>query len=244
MTPVNSRTVNVQVFNVVSTTLSLRLRLYGQNGWTAPTTTMIYAGNSFTATLVMTRPVLSAAVRVWQDAPAREVMEQYSLGGNPGNMYSEGGNMYSEGGNMYSEGGNMYSEGGNMYSEGGDIRSLMGNMYSEGAPVLSSDGQVLLYTRHITVPEGTLYTLQAASRIPDPPPWVTGVGKGYWLSGSAGADLTGASISLGYAGNEVPSGEEPFLQVYVLTGKTWTALPTILDQDNNLAVAPVGGPGL
>ena len=56
--------------------------------------------------------------------------------------------------------------------------------------------------------------------------------------------LVGPSISMGYVQNEVPSGEETFLRVFVMTGTTWIALPTTLDVDNNIALAPAQGPGL
>ena len=81
--------------------------------------------------------------------------------------------------------------------------------------------------------------------IPNPPSWATVVGKGYWLSRSADAPaLVGPSISMSYAQNEVPPGEEPFLQVYFWNGTTWTELPTTLATDVNTAVAPAQGQGL
>jgi hypothetical protein len=104
---------------------------------------------------------------------------------------------------------------------------------------------VILHEKGIDFDEGEFVALQAATRIPSPPLWVTVVGHGYRLVGSAGApDLRGASISFSYLGREVPSGEEDWLRVYFWDGGAWHKLPTTLDTYYNMASAEVQGEGL
>jgi len=114
------------------------------------------------------------------------------------------------------------------------------------APSTSADGQVILYTTSLTFPEGKFYTLQAASRVPAPPGWVSEVGQAYWLQRSAGApDLNGTSLAMGYLPREVPGNDERWLKIYRWTAGTgWQALTTVVDKEQNTAMAVVPGEGL
>ncbi len=114
-------------------------------------------------------------------------------------------------------------------------------------PVLSSDGQVVLYVDTMGFAPGQFYTLQPATRVPNPPSYATVVGQPYRLAASPGAPaIAGSSLSFRYLGRDVPPGEESFLKVWFFNQSTggWTPLPTTLDTVQNAAAATAQGPGL
>ncbi len=223
ISPVTSRTVNVQVGNL-PVDLTLWAQLYPTDGFIAgaEARTLTWSGQSYTGTFTLAESALDGYVRVWVggETPARELITDFSVGGNPADRRSG-------------------------YA---DRRSGYADRRSGYAPVLSGDGQVFLYLPDATVlPVGTLYTLQAATYLPEVPSWMTVVGKGYHLAQSAGAPpLAGASLNLGYARSDVPAGSESWLKVYRYDADTgqWQALPTQLDTETNSATAGVPGPGL
>ncbi len=153
---------------------------------------------------------------VVEPEPRRELVSEYSLGGNPGS-----------------------------HKRRGVPRNTPGSRKRRGAPVLASDGQALLYTKDTTVVVGEFYALQSTSVL-DPPPWATVVGPTYRLTATPHApQLAGnASLSIGYLTPEVVPGQEPWIRVYYQDGHGWRPLPTRLDTDLNLAAAPTQGTGV
>ncbi|MBP7962219.1 MAG: VCBS repeat-containing protein, partial [Caldilineaceae bacterium] len=118
---------------------------------------------------------------------------------------------------------------------------------SGNGPVLSSDGQVVLFVDTLDFAPGQFYTLQPATRVPNPPVYATVVGQPYRLAASPGAPaIEGSSLSFRYLGRDVPPGEENFLKVwfYEEGAGTWSPLATTLDTVQNSAAATAQGPGL
>ena len=114
-------------------------------------------------------------------------------------------------------------------------------------PVLSSDGQVVLFVDTLDFAPGQYYTLQPATRVPNPPVYATVVGQPYRLAASPGAPaIVGSALSFRYMGRDVPPGEENFLKVwfYSQATGTWSPLATTLDTVQNSAAAAAQGPGL
>ena len=112
---------------------------------------------------------------------------------------------------------------------------------------MSADGQVILYVDETELAFDEFYTLQAATVTPEPLPWATLVGQAYRLAASKETmDLSGASISFHYLGDEVPDGEENWLRVYYMVPGSgeWQILDSSLDTYHNTASAPAQGEGL
>jgi hypothetical protein len=211
MTPVTSRTLAITVTNVPAN-LSLSARLYSADGTTSPTVTLSLAGSQYSGTFDLLEPSLEGFIHVWVDEPGprREIVTDYSIGGNPARM-----------------------------------KGYWARMKGLWAPAASSNGQIILFGENLHFAEGDMVAFQAATRLPSLPAWATPAGYGYRLTTSAPApDLSGSSISIFYAGSEVPPGEESWLRMYFWNGVTWRQLPTRLDTYHNFASAPTQGPGL
>jgi hypothetical protein len=127
------------------------------------------------------------------------------------------------------------------------MRSSCARMRSSLAPAMSTDGQVILYSELLGFPEGEFYTFQAATLLPNPPPWATVIGQAYWLTQSDGApSLSGASLDMGYMERDVPAGEETWIKIYRWDegAGEWEPLTTTGDTTENTAFAVVPGAGL
>ena len=127
------------------------------------------------------------------------------------------------------------------------MRSHFARMRSHFAPAMSTDGQVILYSELLGFPEGEFYTFQAATLLPNPPPWATVIGQAYWLTQSDGApSLSGSSLDMGYMERDVPAGEETWIKIYRWNEEAaeWEALTTTVDPTENTAFAVVPGAGL
>ena len=217
VTPVTSRTIEISVANV-PTDLSLMARLYPLNDPALEPIVLSLNGGVYAGTFEAPEPALNGAIHLWVEEaePRREIVTDYSLGGNPG--YVRG--------------------------RWGYVRGRWGYVRGRWAPGVSSDGQVILFG-DLEFDEGEFITLQAATVVPEPLPWATVVGQAYRLSASPEApDLTGTSISFMYLGSEVPPGEESYLKLYYWDGASWQQLPTELDLYHNNASARIVGPGL
>ena len=114
------------------------------------------------------------------------------------------------------------------------------------APVLSSDGQAMLFGQDLKLDETHLAVLQTAVKIHDLPRWATLVGHAHRLAATDNVILTKTSLSIGYLGNEVPPGEEPFLRIHHWDEKNtkWQPLTTTLVMASNNAVAAIQEQGL
>jgi len=90
VTPVNSSTVRVNVYNLPST-YTMTARLYDDTGFATLTQTVPYDGpaNSYSATLTLTEPVVAGWLHLTADS-GREVVAVYTLGGNPTSKVSGG----------------------------------------------------------------------------------------------------------------------------------------------------------
>jgi len=112
------------------------------------------------------------------------------------------------------------------------------------SPAVSADGQAILFG-NLEFPQDEFYALQSLTRIPEPLPWATAVGRAYRLLKSPGApDLSAASLSIAYMADDVVPGEEEWIRMYYWDGAVWTLLPTTLDTTENMAAAPCQGEGL
>jgi hypothetical protein len=221
VTPLNTITIQVNVTGVVTTGLSLRAGLYPLSGSEVKELPLAASAGGYSAIFPLDQPTFEGYVRVWVDEarPRREMITDFALGGNPARMRGSGAHMRGSG----------------------------ARMRGSGAPIMSADGQVILYVDDTQLAADEFYTLQAATAQPEPLPWASLVGQAYQLTASrTDMDLSQASISFSYLGDEVPAGEEDWLRVYYRDplSTTWSILPTNLDTYNNTASAPARGVGM
>jgi len=231
VTPWDKTTVSITVTNVAPG-LRMMGQVYPSNGQAGAAQQLTEAGDGYTATFTLPTPDTQALVQIWaadpdniETAPRREAITSYAIGGSaacPPRCSTPGG-----------PGLRLQSEEAVCAATGENFR-----------PAVSPDGQVLLYA-DFTATEG-FYTLQKATRLPEPLPWATVIGAGYHVLQTPNAvPLTGtASINFRYRRQDVPPGEESFLALYYWTGSTWTKLPTLRHPDYNEVTAPAQGPGL
>jgi hypothetical protein len=218
ISPVTSRTIVIKVMEVPAG-ISLNARLFPMNDPAPRAIALTRVGDVYAGTIDSDEPALVGHVHIWVDEPgvSREIVTDYTLGGNPGLMRGRRGLM----------------------------RGRRGLMRGRRAPAVSADGTIILFGENLDFKDGEFYTLQAATTVPSPPPWATVVGQAFWLATSANApDLTGTSLSFNYLGTEVPASEENWLQVYYWEGTVWSKLPTQLDTYHNIASAPTQSEGL
>ncbi len=229
VTPVTSTTLQISVTNIPPG-LSLMARLYPVENPATVAIELTLDNDTYIGTISASDPVLAGYIHVWvQESNPRETIVDFTLGGNPGRIWSRGGRIWSRGGRIWSRG----------------VR-----LVARDAPVISGDGQVILYTDDLNLDPNQewFYTIQAATTLPNLPSWTTAVGRGYWLNTSgAEAMLQQASLSFNYLGNEVPTGEEGYLHLYFcacVNDNYWERLDTTLDITNNVASAVSRGSGL
>jgi len=220
VTPVTSRTVEVEVENL-GLGLSLLARLYPGSSSASEVITLVEAGDTYAGTFNLADPAIDGYVRIWVDEPnsQQEVVVDFAMGGNPARMRSG-------------------------YAR---MRSGYARMRSGYAPATSSDGHVILYSGQLEFPEGEFYTFQAATLLPNPPPWATVIGQAYWLTQSDGApSLSGTSLDMGYMERDVPAGEESWIKIYRWDKEAgeWIPLATTIDTTENTAFAVIPGSGL
>jgi subtilisin-like proprotein convertase family protein len=255
-------TDTLQITVRVTATASLKARLFriGDVASQVLTLTQQPDPRSHVGTLTFISETLpmEGFIHIWEDTNSSgepdedeaQAITDFSLGGNPGFIWSRGGFIWSRGGFIWSRGGFIWSRGGFIWSRGGFIWSRGGFIWSRGAPGMSADGQAMIFGRpeDLSFAENELFALQSATYLPQTPPWTTAVGQGYRLvlSEDAAVDLSEASISITYMGSQVPPGEEEWLRLYYWDEATeeWRQLPTELDTYHNTASAAVQGPGL
>jgi hypothetical protein len=176
------------------------------------------AGEGYTGRFELDTPAPDGLVRVWAEGPGplREIVADYVLGGNPGFRRSRNA-----------------------------PRGSPGFRRSRNAPAVSADGQVIIFGDELTFADGEFVTVQAATRLPAPPPGRTPFGQGYWLSSvPVDLELRRATINIGYLGRDVPAGAEDGIRMYYWDGARWAALETRLDTERNEASSLLPGPGL
>ncbi|MBN2004490.1 MAG: VCBS repeat-containing protein [Anaerolineae bacterium] len=229
-TPWNTATVAITVTNV-PTGLVMMGRVYPHGGRASSPLLLTVAGDSYVATFDLPDPDTQALIQIWVDEaetktnPRREAVTGYAIGGSavcPGTRCSSGGDNLR-----------LLSKDAAHAATGANFR-----------PAVAPDGQVVLYA-DFTATEG-FYTLQKATHLPQPLPWATVVGSGYYILQTPNAvPLTGtASINFRYRRQDVPAGEEAFLALYHWTGSQWVKLPTLRHPGYNEVTAPAQGPGL
>ena len=231
ITPWSSVTLALTVTNVPAGQPVIA-RVYPASGAATAAIALVETAGGYTGTFTLAQPAYQASVQVWvnegetETAPRREAVTGYAIGGSaacPPRCSTPGG----------PPGRRQLSADVGCAAMGENFR-----------PAVSPDGQVLLYA-DFTATEG-FYTLQKATRLPDPLPWATVVGAGYHVLQTPNAvPLTGtASINFRYRRQDVPAGEEDFLALYHWTGSAWTKLPTLRHPAYNEVTAPAQGPGL
>lgn len=237
ITPVTSRTLQVSLSLPkleVNQNLALSARLYPTNQPAFPFVTLeetpLDADSDrivYRAQLITDEPVLDGYVWVGNDAQdGRRAVTEFAVGGNP----TPGLELHS-----------------------GSNRSV--RILGLGAPVAAPDGQVIVY------PDETLlqpeqewsFILQPATRLPQEIPWMTQVGRAYWLAASSTITEYGkSSISFRYLDADVLPGEEGFIHLYFwdenhcTTGglSCWRLVPEQkLYTEPNLLAAPLQGAG-
>ena len=217
VSPVTSRSITIEVKNVPAG-LPLQARLFSMEDPAPPAQALVEADGRYVRTFEMPEPALEGYVQVWvaEAPPRREIVTDYALGGNPGNMRGRRGNM----------------------------RGRRGNMRGRRAPALSADGQVILFGENLDFGEGEFYALQAATTIPAPPAWATVVGQSYRLAASANApDLADASISFSIWATRWRPTRRAWLSCTFTMARPGGPLPTVLDTYHNYASAPAQGEG-
>ena len=109
-------------------------------------------------------------------------------------------------------------------------------MRGSGAPVISMDGQVILFVDESAFAPDEFYAVQPVTVLPSPPEWATVVGKGYRVLATDDApDLSTASINFTYMGEEVATGEEPWLR------GVWESNVNVLTDDEPDICNPLTG---
>jgi subtilisin-like proprotein convertase family protein len=218
-TAVNSQTISLEVSNLPTAGLSLEAQLYPMTSQAPQPISLTLQGSVYTGTFHLSSPVFEGFMRVMVENtnPVKEMITDFAVGGNPVSM--RGSNTSVRGNNV--------------------------SMRGSNTPVTSADGQVILYVDSSNFAPNQFYTLQSVSNIPSPILWANVVGRAYRLTASPDApDLSKASISFSYLGDEVPTGGEPWLRLYFWDGNGWSALDTSLDMYHNNASAPANEPGI
>jgi hypothetical protein len=240
VSPVNSRTIAISVtLSNPAPTLTLQARLYPASASAPATVPLTLTHGVYRGTVYPGYPVIEGYVRVWvdEDEPRREIVTGYALGGNPvpGDMAG-----FVPGDMAGFVPGDMAG------FVPGDMAGFVPGDMAGFAPGVSPDGQVLLFGDTDFEP-GEFYALQAATHIPDVPPWATTVGQAYRLITSENApELISTTLNFKYLENQVPPGDEPWLRLYRWdeAQAQWEQLPTRLDTDRNYAFAPIHDDGL
>ena len=256
ITPVTSVTLAVTVTGVPSDGLGLRAELYPlDDDPLPPPITLSAAGNGvYGGNFTLDYPLQGAYVHLQTTdgpTPTWETVTNYALDGNAGTysrVNSGGANSRVNSGGANSR---VNSGGANSRVKNGGANSRVKNgggfARIGGAPVSSAEGDVQLVGANLSFALGQFLLLQTTSILPPLPAWATLIGQGYRFTTSPNApDLTGSALSFSYLEAEVPTGEEPGIQVYYRspTATTWTPITTTLDTYFNLASIPTQGPGL
>lgn len=96
ITPITSRTIEITVTSLPSD-LSLGARLYSADGISSPAITFTAAGGQYASLFNLEEPSLEGYIHVWVDEDEsesrREVVTDFSIGGNPGRMKAHWGRM-------------------------------------------------------------------------------------------------------------------------------------------------------
>jgi hypothetical protein len=216
VSPVTSQTLAISVTNI-SDHVVLHAQFYPSDGPASAPITLLRSGQAYSGTVQLLEPGFEGMVHIWVDEPEqrREALSDFSMLGNPGHRWARRA-----------------------------PRSSPGHRWARRAPILSSDGQVLLDDNQIDFREGEFLSIQSASSLPNPLPWATPIGQGYYVMANFPLSLTHATISFNYLGNIVSPLEEPWISIYFWNNTTWQALPTTLDAEHNFASAMANKPGL
>jgi uncharacterized repeat protein (TIGR01451 family) len=221
VSPVTSATLELEAtLSGVTPTATVQARIYPLDdpAPTAITLTLTSTPAVYTGTFELEYPSFDGYVLVWvaEAEPRREIVTDYSLGGNPGPRRGRVGRI-------------------------GPRRGRVGRL----APVVSADGQAIIFGENLDFDESEFFILQTTSSLPEVPSWVTVVGQAYRLSSSPAApDLNEASLLISYLGSDVPAGEENWLKVYFWDGNEWAQLDTHLDTYQNVASVASQGEGI
>ncbi len=253
LTPITSRTLELQVAQVPSGVSELRATLYPLDDDLPPPpiSLTVEAPGVYSGHFQLSYPLPGAYIHLATNDgpdPTWEAVISYALDGNAGAFNRVGGggafNRVGGGGafNRVGGGGAFNRVGG-----GGAFNRVGGG----GAPVASSEGDILLVGENLNFGLGQFLLLQTSSSLPPIPGWATLIGQGYhfttspnWLTATEALSQTALSFS--YLDSEVPTGEEDGIQVYYHAEQAtaWRAVPTAINSYFNLAAIANQGPGL
>ncbi len=190
-----------------------------RDGDATPAIDLAPAGGGYAGTFNLPEPVFEGSLRVWDaNNPLRQVITDFVLGSNPTRWDSRDARW----------------------------RARLARWRARLAPVISSGGKVAVLGENVDFgSDDWVFSLQAATALPDLPAWATPIGEGYWLHASANApSLANTAISFNYDRRDVPAGQESALRVFFWNGSAWTPLATNINTDQGIASAPTQGPGL
>lgn len=187
----------------------------------------------YSDTVVLDEPVLEGYAWVGaSDIGPRQAVTEFAIGGNPVRMRG------------------MHSP---TDPRTVRMRGMHVRMRGMHAPAASTDGQVMVYPdEEVLDPDEEVwsFTLQPATRLPQPLPWATQVGRAYWLAASREDKTAGfgkSSITFEYRRSDVPLGQEAFIRMYIWDQAqgSWRLLDGQRNYpEYNLISAPLAGPGL
>jgi predicted nucleotidyltransferase len=261
VTPVTSSTVTLAVEQIESG-LDVYARLYPVSGDAPPIIKLVETTGQYIGSITLEEPSFEGYIRVWVDEeqPRREIVTDYSIGGNPGRSrhhVSLGELGRSRHHVPWGEPGRSRHHA--PYGEPGRSRHHVPRgepgRSRHHAPVVSTDGQVVIYGTDIEFAEGEFYAIQSTS-VRNVPAWATAVGQAYRVTATANAPQleNNMSVSIGYMSREVPDGEEPWINVWfweenpdlcgIWSAPCWRPLKTNLDTKQNMASAMTQGPGV
>jgi hypothetical protein len=256
LTPVTTDTFDLAVSNVPEG-LPLKAQLYPELGYSYDAVDLSWNGDRYEGSFLLDLPEMAGHVAVWvdepglEDAPRRETMIAYSVGGNPGGSRRAHGDLRGGGGGSRRAHGDLRGGGGGSRRAHGDLRGGGGGSRRAHAPVMSADGQMTFYTRNpIQFPEGEFYSIQTMAGLPDVPAGRTVIGQGYNLLTTDGAPALDGSISFEYLTGDVrvegiqEDEEADDLNIYYWDGTTWELLDTTVDAYYNFVSAPGRGAGV
>lgn len=219
VTPVTSTTFTLDVLQIPGDVQVVKARIFPTGAPSTPEFALTNAGNGhFTGRIALPQPSFEGLVQLWVEeaVPQREVVTDYSLGGNPGRAWARNA-----------------------------PRGSPGRAWARNAPAISSDGQALIFGRDLQFAEGQFFAFQGTTSISTPPMWATVVGQAYRLTANVSIPPD-TSISFSYLQSDVPPGEEPGLEIYFWNSaaQRWEVLPTTVNMAQNNASARLHGPGL
>ena len=217
--PVTATSLTVAVTGV-GAGRTLQAQMFPRNADTLPPITLAAQADGYTGSFQLSGDMFEGYLRIWdtQSPDQQQVVTDFVLGSNPRRWDAQN----------------------------AQWRTRLARWRASMAPVISAGGKVSVLGDEVDFGSGDwLFSLQAATILPDVPPWAKVIGQGYWLHASPGSpDLSKTAINFVYDGSLISTEHESFLRIYFWQDGQWTGLPTEVIPQQNLAWTPTHGPGL